>query len=47
MNDAPIFTPELARLKAKEAGLELPEEDEGDEDMDDEDEPLDGDGSEW
>jgi len=37
VNDAPIFTPELARLKAKEAGLELPEEDEGDEDMDDED----------
>ena len=38
IDDAPIFTPELARLKAREAGKELPA-DEGDEkeDADDDD----------
>lgn len=38
MDDAPIFTPELARLKAKEAGKPLPAEDEDDAEMDDSDE---------
>ena len=41
-DDAPIFTPELARLKAKEAGKELPPSDNDDEnddaEMDDDDE---------
>lgn len=41
VDDAPIFTPELARLKAKEAGLELPDEDDEDMDDDDDDEPGD------
>ena len=38
VDDAPIFTPELARLKAKEAGKELPDEDEDDAEMDADDE---------
>lgn len=34
-DDAPIFTPELARMKAKEAGEELPPDLDDDADMDD------------
>lgn len=43
MNDAPIFTPELARLKAKEAGMPVQEMDKDDADMEAE---LDDDGKE-
>ena len=37
-DDAPIFTPELARLKAKESGKPIPAELEQDENMEDEEE---------
>ena len=40
VNDVPIFTPELARLKAKEAGIPLPNE--NDEEMEDNDDDDDG-----